>query len=430
MLFDPFGRPLSRRNSLLSKILKRKGAILGSLASAGLFSFLAWLCLADTPISYGNIKIDPPRAWWEWAFPQPTPHGMIGVRFAQLSGDLDWSRRNALMDAFHAEISREFSKSPRVDIRELQSIIREHESADAVATQVNASIVVWGRVGQMSGQETIAVFQTIIPHIEGIERYQGPSIVSAEPHDGQVSPKTKAQQLKKIAKQIAANIAMARDDAKAASELYETLLAEFPLSRSEAAALHHYAGISLQRLWERDRSKKSYLEAAKAHYDYAASHCQDYQPSGLCANSRVNLGVLYWETGGPERAIRYHQDALVYAGPDKHIVLNNLAAFYAQTGSQLQAEKIFREALVLAPNFYSATLGLARTLLNQGKLQEAERVFRKAVELNPKDHRANFLLGECLIRANKIEEGRLYQQRAAEIAPEKADRKQTFHQRE
>ena len=361
--------------------------------------------------------VDPPRAWLEWGFPDATPKGVVGVWFAELSGDLDWSRRNALMDAFRSEMAG--TTSDKVDIKEFQAVVRSHQSARNAGSRINAAVIVWGRVGKISSEETLSVYQTVIPHVDGMEQDQGPAIVTVAPHDRQITPEEKARQLRKIAKLIAAYTAVAQQDFGRAADLYETLLSDFPLTKSEIANIHFYAGLSRQFVWEADRTKKSYLKSAKEHYEYAAKNCRDDQPSELCSVSRVNLGVLYAQDGDMKRAIKYDQDAVSFADVDKHQILKNVAALYAQMGRFPEAEKNYREALRLSPNSSRGALGLASVLMAQDKLGEAEQYFRRAIKLTPNDYQPYFLLGECLIKEGRNAEGLNYQRQAAKIAPDK-----------
>jgi tetratricopeptide (TPR) repeat protein len=394
------------------------GSYVKAFIGIGGLSFLAWLILAKNPISLpGPIAIDPPTAWFEWAFPDSTPTGVVGIWFAEFAGDPDWSRRNALMDAFRLEMK--IPSADKVDIKELQTVVKNHKQAQAIAARLNASIIVWGRVGKLSDEETLSVFQTIIPNIDQFNHEVGPLIVTGAPRGPQIRPEEAARQLKRGATLIAAYTAVVQNNYSRASDLYESLLSDFPTTKTEAINFHFFAGLSQQFLWEADKKKKTLLRTAKTHYEYVARNCRDYPSPAICANSRLNLGVLYLGSGDFKRAIQYHTDALFFAGEDRHQILKNLGVIYVQLGKYSDAEKVYREALVLAPNSPRGTLGLADVLMKEGKLKEAEIIFRRAIEISPKDHKPYFLLGECLIKDGQPNEGLSYQRRAAEIAPDK-----------
>jgi Flp pilus assembly protein TadD len=62
-------------------------------------------------------------------------------------------------------------------------------------------------------------------------------------------------------------------------------------------------------------------------------------------------------------------------------VLNNLALVLSQSGQPGEAEKLFREALAVNPNFIQAWVNLGALYKQRGNPQEARRSLEKALEL-------------------------------------------------
>lgn len=68
--------------------------------------------------------------------------------------------------------------------------------------------------------------------------------------------------------------------------------------------------------------------------------------------------------------------------PKNHIILNFLGVCYEQVSAYDQAEKYFRSALELKPNFGDAMCNLANILRGRANFEEAKNLYRNAIELN------------------------------------------------
>jgi tetratricopeptide (TPR) repeat protein len=64
------------------------------------------------------------------------------------------------------------------------------------------------------------------------------------------------------------------------------------------------------------------------------------------------------------------------------------------SGNMAEAERHFRQALKYYPDFEQANLGLAATLMNQGKPELARALIQKAIEVDPEDEVAWFRLSQ------------------------------------
>ncbi len=70
-------------------------------------------------------------------------------------------------------------------------------------------------------------------------------------------------------------------------------------------------------------------------------------------------------------------------------------------GHPAEAERTFRQALEIDPNWIDAIIGLGDSLADQDKQAAAEEVFRKAVEIEPSNGAIQLRLGRLLLKQNK-----------------------------
>ena len=88
-----------------------------------------------------------------------------------------------------------------------------------------------------------------------------------------------------------------------------------------------------------------------------------------------------------------------------------------KAGNFAEAERIFRRAIELDPNYALAYNGLGTALGDQKKLDEAIAAFRKALELDPNYAFAYNNLGVALSKQKKWDEAIAAFQKALEIDP-------------
>lgn len=84
----------------------------------------------------------------------------------------------------------------------------------------------------------------------------------------------------------------------------------------------------------------------------------------------------------------------------------------AQQSRVEEAEKLWRQALAISPNLFSAAFNLGFTLYSQGRHAEAEPYLERAVRAQPKDFNAGYILGAALAQLGRGEDA-LRQWRAA-----------------
>ncbi len=107
---------------------------------------------------------------------------------------------------------------------------------------------------------------------------------------------------------------------------------------------------------------------------------------------QYNLGLLYQRMGKLEEAEKAYREALIL-DPAYVKTHNNLGLLYQRTGRDEEAQTSYREALRLDPAFSWAYSNLGSLYKKMGKYDEAEKAYREALRLDPCDAIAEYNLG-------------------------------------
>jgi cellulose synthase operon protein C len=172
------------------------------------------------------------------------------------------------------------------------------------------------------------------------------------------------------------------------------------------------------------------------------------------ASAHNNLGVVYYNKGLHEEAVRHFERALEL-DPRMQVAERNLQICYFNTGHFLQLTEHLQERLEVDPGNEVARDQLARTYFNSGDLQGAVRELRELLRLRPQDAdvyqrlaraelkrgnsdaalsalrrsesldpgngRIKFLIGEMLYQRGLAEDARSLLEEAIELEPGLAD---------
>jgi tetratricopeptide (TPR) repeat protein len=137
------------------------------------------------------------------------------------------------------------------------------------------------------------------------------------------------------------------------------------------------------------------VAARKKRYDEAI---EDFERSIRLrpnyADSHMNLGRTYAETGAMERAEMQLRAAVALA-PLYVQARNELAKFYFDAGRFVEAEQQFRSS-VSSGGTTQAWISLGEIYSRWNRRQDAEHAFRQALALDPFDSRAHFGLAAAL----------------------------------
>ncbi|HKV97622.1 MAG TPA: sulfotransferase [Gammaproteobacteria bacterium] len=96
------------------------------------------------------------------------------------------------------------------------------------------------------------------------------------------------------------------------------------------------------------------------------------------------LGLLAHQTGHDDAALELLERA-IELGPGSPLYRNNLAGVLQALGRHAEAERRYREALNLKPDYVEAVIGLAKTCEAQGRSAEALMLYDRALQLAPRN---------------------------------------------
>jgi len=130
-----------------------------------------------------------------------------------------------------------------------------------------------------------------------------------------------------------------------------------------------------------------------------------------------NYANVLKETGQPEKAIQYFQEALRLR-PNSPEVLNNLGNALGQLDKNDEAIKYYKKALQLIPSFAQAHYNLAVLLAGQGRTDEAIASYRQALRYRPQDVDTLSNLGFALARKAQFDEAIECYKKALELEPD------------
>lgn len=143
---------------------------------------------------------------------------------------------------------------------------------------------------------------------------------------------------------------------------------------------------------------------AKGKLDLAVEHFKksiELNPS--FAPARNNLGYAYLAMKKWDEAIEIFKvltEDLLYATP--HYSFTNLGWAYFNKKEYSQAEKYYREAIRLQPDFVIAYRGLGNTYIQMGRYLEGIENLEKAIQLAPKFPDLYYDIGKAYVLVNDI----------------------------
>ena len=134
----------------------------------------------------------------------------------------------------------------------------------------------------------------------------------------------------------------------------------------------------------------------------------------------IYQAIQFHLKGNIPEATKYYQYC-INQGFENHIVFSNYGAILQGLGKSEEAEKLFRKAIEIKPDYEDAHYNLGIILKGLGKLQEAELSTRKAIKIKPDYVDAHYSLGIILKGLGKLQEAELSTRKAIEIKPDYAD---------
>ena len=161
---------------------------------------------------------------------------------------------------------------------------------------------------------------------------------------------------------------------------------------------------------------KGRLEEAIARFEKALEIRPDYAPA------KNNLGTALLAAGEIDRAIDIFEELnqdILYATP--HFPMFNLGRAYFMKKDYVAAEKHFKEALELRPEFVRARQWLGRTYMERGMLEEAIHHLKKTVDSAPRVGRFHYDLAKAYAMAGQVSQAIEHYETAAALAPAESE---------
>lgn len=132
-----------------------------------------------------------------------------------------------------------------------------------------------------------------------------------------------------------------------------------------------------------------------------------------CSYYLENLGRICFELNDFEQAIILYKQA-VELEPQNFSALFNLALAYKNKGQIEEAIETYKKALQIRPDNFKAYFNLAGLYDSLNDTFSALENYKKAYEFNPQDEDINYFLGEAYLKTKNFKEGwKHYQHRAS-----------------
>jgi len=160
---------------------------------------------------------------------------------------------------------------------------------------------------------------------------------------------------------------------------------------------------------------KGRLDIAIKHFKKAVKLKPDYTPA------RNNLGAAYFDKKDWDLAIACFKeivDDIFYATP--HYPLTNLGWAYYNKQEYEVAEKYYRDALKLEPNFFKALRDLGRTYIAMERAADAAAMLEKAVKNYPSSAESYFYLARAYSLSGEYKKAVSAYNKVIELVPDSA----------
>lgn len=143
-----------------------------------------------------------------------------------------------------------------------------------------------------------------------------------------------------------------------------------------------------------------------------------HYPDAVAA--RINLGLIYRESGYPEKAMPLFEEALKLR-PYNALVVTNIGATLDKQGKTEEAIAQYMKAMRLEPKQPDAYFALGMVYERQGSLDQAFALYEKVREMSPKYVGVYNNLGSVYVQRNNFEKAAEMYRTAIDIDPFYAD---------
>jgi eukaryotic-like serine/threonine-protein kinase len=137
------------------------------------------------------------------------------------------------------------------------------------------------------------------------------------------------------------------------------------------------------------------------------------------AEAKICLGTVNLGSGQFERSIGDFQSALEVDRANDAAYLG-LAGGYEKIGNNEAAERTFRQAIELKPNFYLGHVRLGQFYIRRGRYADAAEEFQKEITLIPNSDQAYLRIGAAYIYLNRYEDAITVLNKSIQLRPTSA----------
>ncbi|MGF1453198.1 MAG: tetratricopeptide repeat protein, partial [Opitutales bacterium] len=132
-------------------------------------------------------------------------------------------------------------------------------------------------------------------------------------------------------------------------------------------------------------------------YEQAISKYNEYR------RAHKNLGMVHFQNGDLDRALE-HLTRAVQLGDRDASNYGRLAYIYLQQDNPVAAESAYRSAIVVEPNKRDWKLGLAQTLMAQGRNQEVIAIMEPLIQADPQNAQLWLFQTNAYLGQNELED--------------------------
>ena len=134
-------------------------------------------------------------------------------------------------------------------------------------------------------------------------------------------------------------------------------------------------------------------------------------------HQRLDQAILEHKNGNLKKAEVIYKD-LLKDQPSNQDIYYYFGNLNISLKKFKDAEKNFRKAIELKPDFFQAQMNLANTLKELNKLNESEEIYKKVIRLNANHHKAYFNLGCLQQEVGRLKEAEENFNKTIELKPD------------
>jgi len=179
---------------------------------------------------------------------------------------------------------------------------------------------------------------------------------------------------------------------------------------------------SLESLWQSPDNSPTDVYAVDNFTEEKPHLPESEKENASRANALLNLGILFWRKGNPQRALKYFKtsEEISISLADHSLqaqCLNGLALVQTELGNINEAVTAYQRATSLSPESEFLWNNLGQLLAKNERNEEAINAFKKALSCSPRDFLSWDSVGHIYIKLGVYQDAISAFEKALEIAP-------------